>query len=77
MKLYEALEDIGKGRFKDFDCDRELIALAKGVYTFREERKEYSITLDGTPAENAERIQKEYYRLTDTNNILSLDYRRL
>ena len=62
MTIIEALQDIGKGRIIDNGCEYELIALAKGKYTFTVrnysgEEKDFSVTLDGRQGENAEMIQ--------------------
>lgn len=62
MTLLESLQDIGKGRIIDNGCEYELIALAKGNYTFTTrnysgEEKDFSFTLDGRQGENAKMIQ--------------------
>lgn len=83
MTLYEALQDIGKGRFVDNGCDYDLIALAKGTYTFRNDWEDYAftITLDGKQGENAQKIEREYFKFcTDNrkmyNAITSAEYKK-
>lgn len=85
MTLYEALQDIGKGRFVDNGCDYELIALAKGTYTFivNTYRTPYEqvvkIRLDGRQGENAhniERLFSEQVKSFCRNNIIKAEYRR-
>ena len=62
MTVLEALQDIGKGRIIDNGCNYELIAIAKGRYTFHfwENGQDLIITLAGTPAENAAAIQAQF-----------------
>lgn len=60
MTLLEALQDIGKGRIIDNGCNYELIALAKGRYTLTIDEEPLTITLTGTPGENADEIQRVY-----------------
>ncbi len=77
MTLFEALMDMGKGRFVDTGCDWMLVALAKGTYTFRlYDEDEIIIVLNGTPSENAHRIEKEWYDKLGWrgNRIIKADY---
>lgn len=85
MTLYEALQDKGKGRFIDNGCDFEMIALAKGTYTFTVRtdsfpyEKEITIILDGKQGENARKMEKEFYSISGGyyhNKIIALDYSR-
>ena len=58
MTVLEALEDIGKGRIIDNGCDYELIALAKGTYTFHFSIGETdTITLSGGRGANAHQMR--------------------
>ena len=62
MTLYEALQDIEKGRFIDTGCDYQIIALAKGFYCFTlASGEKIEIRLDGKQGENARRIEREFY----------------
>lgn len=81
MTLLEALEDIGKGRIIDNGCDYELIALAKGRYTFTFWRtgEALEITLTGKQGENAQQIERIfneycYKNHLSYNEIYSADY---
>ena len=66
MTLYEALQDIGKGRFYDTGCDWDCVALAKGTYTFEfHDAPTFTITLDGKQGDNARMIEKEFYKHCD------------
>ncbi len=86
MTLYESLQDKGKGRFIDNGCDFEMIALAKGTYTFTVRtyyapyEREIKITLDGKQGENARRMEKEFFEKTQhgyfANSITKLEYSR-
>lgn len=85
MTLYEALQDIGKGRFVDNGCDYELIAIAKGLYTFtvRTYTAPYEqiikIRLDGKQGENARDIEKQFYEKVErhcNNRITKAEYKR-
>jgi len=85
MTLYEALQDIGKGRFVDNGCDYELIALAKGLYTFTVSthtapyEQVIEIRLDGKQGENAHNLEKEYYSKVSAiyrNSIIKAEYTR-
>lgn len=61
MTLYEALQDIGKGRFYDNGCDWDFVALAKGTYTFEFwDAPTFTITLDGKQGDNARMIEKAF-----------------
>ena len=60
MTLYEALQDINKGRFVDTGCDFQIVALAKGFYTIYNGGKVFSISLTGKQGDNARTIEKEY-----------------
>ena len=66
MTLLEALEDIGKGRIIDNPnaCEYRLVALARGIYSFYiwQTGETVEIELTGTPTENAEKIEKEWYK---------------
>ena len=84
MTLLEALEDIGKGRIIDNGCDYELIALAKGTYTFTIGWVDdyFTITLTGKQGENAQEMQRAFYNYVEThykeyNCIHKAEYRRL
>lgn len=84
MTLYEALQDIGKGRFYDNGCDWDFVALAKGVYTFEFwDAPTFTITLDGKQGDNARMIEKEYYKHLHNNPVAQfhgtcgLTYKRL
>lgn len=80
MTLYESLQDKGKGRFIDTGCDYEMIALAKGTYTFTlASGATNSIILSGTQGENARKMEKDFYRWTNGiyhNTITKLEYSR-
>jgi len=80
MTLLEALQDIGKGRIIDNGCDYELIALAKGVYTFTLANEQIiKITLDGKQGENARRIDREFYSAANKiyrNRIVKAEYKK-
>ena len=80
MTLLEALQDIGKGRIIDNGCDYELIALAKGVYTFTLANEQIiKITLDGKQGENARRIDREFYNTANKiyrNSIVKAEYKK-
>ena len=71
MTLFEALQDMGKGRIIDTGCDYELIALARGVYTFHfwETGEDLVITLSETPAENARAIKKQFSAYCRQNHV--------
>ena len=80
MTLLEALQDIGKGRIIDNGCSYELIALAKGAYTFTlANGKEISIILNGKQGENAEHIEKDFYNKVSgiDRRIIKAEYKRL
>lgn len=63
MTLYEALQDIGKGRFYNNGCDYTFAAVAKGTYFFTFPNDEtIEITVDGKQSENAWNLEKEYYK---------------
>jgi len=72
MTLLEALEDIGKGRIIDNGCDYELIALAKGRYTFTFWRTggKFEIILTGKQGDNARQIQREFFNYCEKNHLL-------
>ena len=72
MTLYEALQDIGKGRFTDNGCDYQIIALAKGRYNFKFWRTgaTLEITLAGKPGENARQIERAFYTYCEKNHLL-------
>ena len=80
MTIIESLQDIGKGRVIDNGCNYELIALAKGVYTFTISNGEkIEITLTGRQGENAAQIEKEFYRQAKPmhhNAIIKAEYRK-
>lgn len=80
MTLYEALQDIGKGRIIDNGCDFELIALAKGRYTFTlADESTIEIITDGRQGENARDLEKEYYNKVSSiyrNSIIKAEYTR-
>jgi len=80
MTLLEALQDIGKGRIIDNGCDYELIALAKGVYTFTlANEQEVKIILDGKQGENARKIDREFYNTANKiyrNSIVKAEYKK-
>ena len=71
MTLFEALQDIGKGRIADVHGTYELIALARGVYTFHfwETGEDLVITLSETPAENAIAIKKQFSAYCRQNHV--------
>ena len=84
MTLYDALQDIGKGRFVDTGCDWQMVALAKGMYTisFRYPREPLTITLTGKQGENAADMERAFYNYIDANHILynavtGIDYKKL
>lgn len=86
MELYEALQDIGKGRFYDNGCDYTFSALASGVYNFEiyfysGEIKPLEIVVNGKPSENAETLEREFYHFMDLNraasHIYSLSYSKI
>ena len=64
MTLYEALQDICKGRIIESGGSYELVALAKGHYKFWVNcfQNVFEITLTGKQGENAETIQREFYK---------------
>lgn len=80
MTLYESLQDIGKGRFIDNGCNYELIALAKGRYTFTlADESAIEIIVDGRQGENARNLEKEYYSKVYAiyrNSITKAEYTR-
>lgn len=80
MTLYEALQDIGKGRIIDNGCDFELIALAKGRYTFTlADESTIEIIINGRQGENARNLEKEYYSKAPAiyrNHIIKAEYTR-
>ena len=80
MTLYEALQDIGKGRFIDNGCNYELIALAKGRYTFTlAYESAIEIIINGRQGENARNLEKEYYSKVSSiyrNSIIKAEYTR-
>ena len=77
MTLYEALEDIGKGRIIEVGggCELYLAALAKGRYTMKNywHGKEKTVILTGTPGENARTIEKAYYDFLRENPVIDFD----
>lgn len=81
--LYDALQDIGKGRFIDTGCDYQIIALAKGFYKITMQNgKQFEITLDGKQGENAWQIEKKFYEFcyqtgTDHTEVRQIEYRRI
>ena len=84
MTLLESLQDIGKGRIIDNGCEYELIALAKGVYTFTlANGEQIQIKLDGRQGENAAQMLKEYREKAQAincgayyNRIIKAEYKR-
>lgn len=88
MTLFEALQDINKGRFVDTGCDYRLLALASGRYTITTQychktggAAVFSITLTGKQGENASRIEREFcefceYHKLMYNCIHSIEYRK-
>ena len=86
MTLYDALQDINRGRFIDTGCDYQMIALAKGRYTITTcychktgGAAVFSITLTGKQGENAHRIERDFYKFCEEhklmyNCIYSIDY---
>lgn len=85
MTLYEALQDIGKGRFVDNGCDYELIAIAKGLYTFTVSthtapyEQVIKIRLDGKQGENAREIEMQFSMKVErhcSNRITKAEYKR-
>ena len=82
MTLLEALQDIGKGRIIDNGCSYDLIALAKGIYTFTvrtySEEKSIEIKLDGKQGENARRIESIFYSINKQHYpIVKAEYRKI
>lgn len=81
--LYDALQDICKGRFIESGGDIQIIALAKGFYKITMQNgKQFEITLDGKQGENAWQIEKKFYDFcyqsrTDHTEIKKIEYRRL
>lgn len=64
MTLYQALQDVNKGRIIDNGCNYELIALAKGRYTFELfSGRSITIICNDTPAENARKLENNYYNM--------------
>lgn len=83
MTLLEALQDIGKGRIIDNGCEYELIALAKGTYTFKNSwyGDEFEITLTGKQGENARQLEKAFYDYIEAhhrsyNSISQAEYKK-
>ena len=81
MTLYEALQDIGKGRIIDNGCDYVMISLAKGRYTIHNGGKVFSITLTGSQGENARTLEREYNSFCwgsrlDHNRINKIEYKK-
>ena len=87
MTLYEALQDIGKGRFIDNGCDEELIAIAKGKYRFyfwlpgKTDNGFIEIVLTGKQGENARQIERQFYTVCQAcslypNGIIKAEYRK-
>ena len=86
MTLYEALQDINKGRFINTGCDCSMISLASGRYPITTQychklgrAAVISITLTGKQGENARRIEREFYKFCEEhklmyNCIYSIDY---
>jgi len=78
MTVLEALSDIGKGRIIDNGCEYELIALAKGTYTFHFSiGVTDSITLSGGRGENAQQMRWYDRNLGSRHNsIVKAEYHR-
>ena len=71
MTLYEALQDMCKGRIIEVGggCDLQLIALAKGTYIFDFARGDrFEIELTGDQGENAYKLEREYYKYIFENH---------
>ena len=65
MELYETLMDNGLGRFKDYQCDYELLTLPKGSYIFNFwDSEPIGLTTTGTPQQNAENVETAYTKLS-------------
>lgn len=78
MTLLEALQDIGKGRVIISSGDYILTALGRGKYIFHIGRisADFSTMLDGSPADNARKIQEEFSNFCRQNHILYDDITR-
>ena len=84
MTLLEALQDIGKGRIIDNGCEYELIALAKGAYTFTlANGAQIEIKTAGKQGENAAQLVREYREKAQRiahgayyNSIIKAEYKR-
>lgn len=65
MELYETLMDNGLGRFKDYQCDYELLTLPKGSYIFNFwDSEPIGLTTTDTPQQNAENVETAFYKLS-------------
>ena len=71
--MYTHLRMIKKGRFEQVKGIYYLLYLAKGRYTFHHaDGTVFSITVTGTPAENAEALQSQYYDILKAMNNMKL-----
>lgn len=72
MTLYEALQDMCKGRIIEVGggCELALVALAKGTYIFEFWRGEdrFEIELTGGQGENAAKIEREFNKFVEEHN---------